>query len=91
MYPLPATSSEATPGIGPISVRQFGGDLLGRLPQLLGQLERRRHGHFAEIALPRLLDGDREIDAVANLNVRVEGARQSVFQWNGTRETTSIT
>ena len=79
MYPLPATSMAATPGMGPISSDQFGGDLSGRLPQLLGQLEGRGHGHFAEIALPRLLDGHRQIDAVANLYVRVESARDLLF------------
>ena len=71
--------------------RQFRRDLLRRLPQLLGELERRRHRQLAELALLRLLDGYRQIDAVAGLNVRMESARNSVFQWNGTRETTSIT
>ena len=60
-------------------VHQFGGDLPRRLAQLLGQLERRRNRHFAEIALPRLLDGHRQIDAVADLNVRAEGARNLFF------------
>ena len=52
--------------------RQLGGDLLGRLAQLLGQLEGRRHRHFAEIALPRLLDRNGDIDAVADQNVCVK-------------------
>ena len=69
----------ATPGIGPISASQLRGDFLGRLPQLLGQLKGGRHGHFAEVALPRLFDGDRQIDAVANLDVRAEGARNLLF------------
>ena len=60
-------------------LRQFGRDLLGRLPQLLGQLEGRGHGHFTELALPRLLDSYRQIDAVANLYVRVESARNLLF------------
>ena len=60
-------------------VGQFGGDLLRRLAQLLGELERGGHGHFAEIALPRLLDGEGQIDAVARLNVRTEGARNLFF------------
>ena len=51
---------------------QFRGDFLGRLAKLLGELERRRHRHFAEIALPRLLDGHRQIDAVADLNMGVK-------------------
>ena len=34
---------------------QFGGDLLGRLAQLFGELEGDGDGHFAEIALARLL------------------------------------
>ena len=59
--------------------RQFRRDLLGRLAQLLGELEGRGDGQFAEIALPRLLDGHREIDAVANLNVRAEGAGNLLF------------
>jgi hypothetical protein len=42
-------------------------------------LEGRGHGHLAEIALPRLLDRYRQIDAVANLYVRVEGARNLFF------------
>ena len=66
-------------GDGADLLDQLGGDLLGRLPQLLGQLKRRRHGHFAELALPRLLDGDRQIDAVADLYVRVERAGDLLF------------
>jgi hypothetical protein len=42
-------------------------------------LEGRRNRHLAEIALPRLLDGYRQIDAVANLYVRVERARYLFF------------
>ena len=48
----------ATPGIGADLLGQFRRDLLGSLAQLLGELKRRGHRHFAEIALPRLLDGD---------------------------------
>ena len=58
---------------------QLGGDFPRRLAQLFGELEGRRHGHFAEIALPRLLDRDRQIDAVADLNVRVESAGYLLF------------
>ena len=61
------------------AVDQFLGDLLRRLAQLLGELEGGRHRHFAEVALPRLLDGDRQIDAVANLNVRAERAGDLLF------------
>jgi len=39
---------------------------------LFGELEGRRHRHFAEPALPRLLDYDREIDTVTNLNMFTE-------------------
>ena len=60
-------------------LHQFGGDLARRLPQLFGELERGGHGHFAEIALPRLLDGDRQIDAVADLNVRAKGRGNLLF------------
>ena len=60
-------------------LRQFRGDLLRRLAQLFRQLECRGHRHLAEIALPRLLDGDRQVDAVANLNMRVEGAGNLFF------------
>ena len=59
--------------------RQFGGDLLGRLAQLLRQLESGGDGHLPKIALPRLLDIYREIDAVTNLYVRTEGARNLLF------------
>ena len=79
MYPLPATSMRGHAFDGPDLGRQLRGDLLRRLPQLLGELKGRRHGHLAEIALPRLLDGDREIDAVAGLNVRVKRAGNSLF------------
>ena len=60
-------------------VGQFGRDLLRGLAQLLGELEGGGHGQFAEIALPRLLDGDVQIDAVTGLNVRVESARDLLF------------
>ena len=56
-------------------VHQFGSDFARRLAQLLGQLEGRRNGHLAEIALPRLLHSNRQVDAVANLDVGVEGVR----------------
>jgi hypothetical protein len=42
-------------------------------------LKRRRDGHFAEFALARLLDGDGEIDAIADLDVRVECAGYLFF------------
>jgi hypothetical protein len=42
-------------------------------------LEGRRNRHLAEIALPWLLDGYRQIDAVTNLDMRVEGARNLFF------------
>ena len=71
-------------------LHQFGGDLFGRLAQLFGELEGGGDGHLAEIALARLLDWHGQIDAVADLNVRTKGARRLDFQWNGTRETTSI-
>src|SRR5262249_50979431 len=61
-------------GNGPDLRRQLGSDLFGRLAQLLRQLEGRRHGHLTEIALPRLFDVHGQIDAVASLYVRVEGA-----------------
>ena len=80
MYPLPATSSAATPGIAPSSGRQFGGDLARRLLQLFGQLKCGRHGQFAEIALLGLLDGDRQIDAIARLDVIVKGALYLFFK-----------
>ena len=54
-------------------------DLLGRLAQLFGQLEGGGNGHLAEIALPRLFDGYRQIDAVANLYVRAKGAGDLLF------------
>ena len=60
-------------------VHQLRGDLLGGLAQLLGELESGRHRHLAEIALPGLLDGHRQIDAVADLYVRVEGAGNLLF------------
>ena len=63
----------------PDLVHQFGGDLPGRLPQLFGQLEGCRHGYFAELALPRLLDTHCQIDAVPDLNMRVESARNLFF------------
>ena len=59
--------------------RQFRGDLLRRLAQLFRQLECRGHRHLTEIALPRLFDVDRQVDAVANLYMRVEGARNLFF------------
>jgi len=37
------------------------------------------HGHFAECALPRLLDGDRQIHAVADLHMGAECARNLLF------------
>ena len=61
-------------------VHQFGGDLPRRLSQLFGQLERGRHGHFAEIALLGLLDGYCQIDAVARLDVIVKGALNLLFE-----------
>ena len=64
---------------GPDLGHQFRGDLPGRLAQLFGQLKRSRHGHFAEIALPRLLDGYRQIEAVAHLYVCVKGAGNVLF------------
>ena len=62
---------------------QFGGDLPGRLAQLFGQLEGAGDGHFAEIALPRLLDGDRQVDAVAGL-ICARKALETCFsmEWN---------
>jgi len=58
---------------------QLGRDFLRRLAQSLGKLERRRHRDFAEIALPRLLDGDTQIHAVANLYVRVKRVCDLLF------------
>ena len=60
-------------------LHQFGGDLLRGLPEQLGQLERRGDSHLAEIALPRLLNGDGQIYAVAHLDVRMKGARNLFF------------
>ena len=80
MYPLPATSSAATPGIEPSSGRQFRGDLARRLLQLFGQLEGGRHRQFAEVALLGLLDGDGKIDAIARLDVIVKGALNLFFE-----------
>jgi len=42
-------------------------------------LEGRRHSQLAKIALARLLDGHRDIDAIANLYVRAKGARNLLF------------
>ena len=58
---------------------QLRGDLLGRLPELFGELECNRHGHLAELSLPRLLDGDRNLDAVADQNVGAESVRNLFF------------
>ena len=48
--------------------------------QLFGQLKRRRHRHFAEICLLRLLDGDRQVDPVPSLDVMVKGFLNPLFQ-----------
>ena len=79
IYPLPRHFEGGDAGDGADLSSQFRGDLLRRLAQLLRQLECRGHGHFTEIALPRLLDVHRQIDAVANLYMRVEGARNLFF------------
>ena len=79
MYPLPATSRAATPGIGPISAASSAAIFLGAWRNCLASWKAAGHGQLAEIALPRLLDGYRQIDAVADLNVRTEGARNLLF------------
>ena len=66
-------------GYGSDFIHQFGRDLFGRLAKLFGQLKGRGHGHFAEIGLPRLLDGYRQIYAVASLYVRAESAGDLLF------------
>ena len=58
---------------------QFRCNLARRLLQLFGQLECGGHGQFAEIALLGLLDGHREIDAIARLDVLVKGALNLLF------------
>ena len=60
-------------------IGQFRRDLPRRLAQLPGELERRRHGHFAEFALPGLLHGQRQIHPVTGLNMRSEGAQDLLF------------
>ena len=47
---------------------------------MFGQLEGGGHGQFAEIALLGLLDGDREIDTIARLDVIVKGALHLLFE-----------
>jgi len=39
----------------------------------------RRHGHFAEIALARLLDGYRQIETVARQYVCTKGVGNALF------------
>ena len=48
---------------------QFGGDFFRRLAQLLGQLEGDRYSHLPEVALPRLLGGYGQVNAIADLNM----------------------
>jgi hypothetical protein len=43
-------------------------------------LEGGGHRHFAEIALPGLLDGNRQVDPIAGLNVRAKCLRNPLFQ-----------
>ena len=66
-------------GNGADFLDQLRGNFPRRLAKLFGELEGRGHGHFAEVALPRLLDGHREIDAVTDLYVRVESAGNLLF------------
>ena len=58
---------------------QFNSNLLRRLAQLLGELKRRRHGEFTEIALPRLVDGNAQVYAIANLYVCVKRVCNLLF------------
>ena len=79
MYPLPATSMAATPGIGPISSASSAAIFFGACRNCFASWKAAGHGHLAELALPRLLDRYRQVDAVANLYVRVESARNLLF------------
>src|SRR5262249_53201346 len=58
---------------------ELGGNLLGRLAQLLGELEGGGERNLAELALARLLDVHGQLDAVANEYVRAKGARNLLF------------
>ena len=60
-------------------VHQFLSDLPGGLAQGLGELERGRDRHVAQVALPRLLDGHRQVNAVADLYVCAKRAGDVLF------------
>src|ERR1051326_547138 len=89
-------------GDGADLIDQFGGYFPGRLAELLRELEGDRDGHFAEIALAWLFDGNGLIEAVEDLDVRAEGARNLLLdgmehgkyeysEWNvGARQGSSV-
>jgi hypothetical protein len=64
---------------GPDLRRQFRRDLSGRLSQLFGKVECGWHGHLAEVALARLLDGYCQIETVARQYVCTKGAGNVLF------------
>ena len=68
-----------TPSIGAYGFRQFRGDRLRSFLQLAGQLERRRHGDFAEGGLLGLLGLRGAGFAVERCDVRGEGLRDAFF------------
>ena len=79
MYPLPATSREATPGIGPISAASSAAIFLGACRSCLASWK----AAGTAISPKSLWRGcsmvTGEIDAVTNLYVRTEGARNLLF------------
>jgi hypothetical protein len=66
-------------GDGADLVGELAGDFLRGLAELFGQLERDRDRELAEVALARLLDGDGNLDAVPDQDVRTECAGNLLF------------